>query len=272
MRAGPAPFRLLVLAGTQEARQVVAHLAKNPQFAVIASLAGVTSSPLPLAARVHSGGFGGGEGMATFCQAEEIDAIIDVTHPFARQISRNAAQAAQAVNIPCLAYWRPPWQAQVGDNWREFTSWNEMAAAIPSGSRVFLAGGTASIETFVQREDIFLWARALNVDTYQQTDRTCFLNAMPGSDMSAEMALFQRHGIDLLCCKNAGGSASVAKIEAARELGLPIWLLARYEPDNLAGAKNTKNLKNAEFPVPKMAFYDNLDRLLGAIVTLVEND
>ena len=76
---------------------MVAHLAKNPQFAVIASLAGVTSSPLPLAARVHSGGFGGGEGMAAFCQAEEIDAIIDVTHPFARQISRNAAQAAQAV-------------------------------------------------------------------------------------------------------------------------------------------------------------------------------
>ena len=79
---------------------------------LIASLAGATPSPLPLAAPVHSGGFGGAEGLAQFCRERSIDAIIDVTHPFARHISRNAAAASLAAEIPCLAYNRPPWRAE----------------------------------------------------------------------------------------------------------------------------------------------------------------
>ena len=246
-------IRLLVLAGTREARYVVSELSRDRRFHLIASLAGATLSPLPIAAPVHSGGFGGEEGLAQFCRERSIDAIIDITHPFARHISRNAAAASLALEIPCLAYDRPPWLAEAGDQWREFDSWKEMVANIPTKTRVFLAGGTASIEVFNLRDDIFLCARALNVSGYEDTANTQFLNAMPDADPDAEMALFTQYRIEMLCCKNAGGEASVAKIMAARSLGLPIWLLARAE---------------VQKDVPNVEFHDSIKSLLKAIQDL----
>jgi len=252
---GAKPLNLLVLAGTQEARTVIDQLADDRRFAVTASLAGATATPQPLAAPVHRGGFGGAEGMAAFCRDQEIDAIVDLTHPFARHISRNAAQAAAILNLPCIAYHRPPWHPEPGDEWREFDDWQSMADAIPAGKRIFLAGGTASIEVFTRRHDIVLWARALNVSGYTNGERVTYINAMPEADMESEKALFTRHGIELLCCKNAGGTASVAKIEAARAMRMPIWLLAR--------AKREKSVPNVEF-------HDSLTALLDAILRLVE--
>ena len=250
--------RLLVLAGTQEARHLVAELANDNRFAIIASLAGATPSPLPLAAEVHRGGFGGTDGLAAFCRDQSIDAIVDMTHPFARQISANATKAAMALDLPCIVHDRAPWQPRPGDQWREFDSWQDMVAAIPSGERVFLAGGSASIAAFLTRDDIFLWARALNVDVAQSTEKVTFLNAMPDADPATELALFRKKNIGLLCCKNAGGDASVAKIEAARMLGIPIWLLARTRP------------QNNEYNVPNVEIYDSVEAVLEAVTGLIQ--
>ena len=250
---GAQQIRLLVLAGTREARYVVSELSRDRRFDLIASLAGATPSPLPLAAPVHSGGFGGAEGLAQFCRERSIDAIIDVTHPFARHISRNAAAASLAIEIPCLAYNRPPWRPEAGDQWREFDSWRQMVANIPPGTRVFLAGGTASIEVFTTRDNIFLCARALNVSGCEDTATTRFLNAMPDADPDTEIALFTQYGIELLCCKNAGGEASAAKIKAARSLGIPVWFLARA---------------SAQKDVPNVDFHDSVNSLLQAIFKL----
>lgn len=243
--------KLLVLAGTHEARQLVEKLADTGAFEIIASLAGATKAPLSMAANVRTGGFGGAEGLAEYCRAESVDALVDVTHPFARHISRNAVKAAEMRDIPCFSYERPPWAAQPGDAWREFASWQDMVDAIPAGCRVFLAGGTASIEAFCARDDIHLWARALNVSGYNDTDKHRFLNAMPNQDMNAEADLFSKYDIELLCCKNAGGRASIAKIEAARSLGIPIWLLARAKREN---------------NVPREQIHDNVEQLFDALM------
>ena len=68
--------------------------------------------------------------------------------------------------------------------------------------------------------------------------------------MGSEMCIRDSHRIEMLCCKNAGGDASVAKITAARSLGIPIWLLAR---------------SRAQKDVPNVEFHDNVDRMLEAI-------
>ena len=104
------------------------------------------------------------------------------------------------------------------------------------------------------RDDIFLCARALNVSSYEDTATTRFLNAMPDADPDAEMALFTKYEIELLCCKNAGGDASVAKIRAAQSMGIPIWFLARA---------------TAQKDVPNVDFHDNVNSLLQAILKLV---
>lgn len=226
-----APLPTLVLAGTAEARAVIDGLKDDSDIVLTASLAGATPEPIALPVPTLSGGFGGDDGLVAYCREHGIGLLIDATHPFARQISRNARAAAAVLDIPCLRFERPPWTPAEGDDWRSFESWQDMAAAIPEGTRVFLAGGTQSIEIFTQRDDITLWARALNVAGREGPPNVSFINAMPQVEMTEERETFEQHGVELLCCKNSGGHASFAKILAARDLGIPVWMLQRHTPD-----------------------------------------
>ena len=45
-----------------------------------------------------------------------------------------------------------------------------------------------------------------------------------------ERRLLLDHGIDLIVCKNSGGEATWAKLQAARELGIAVLMLARPAP------------------------------------------
>lgn len=237
------PLATLVLAGTVEARAVIDALKDDPKIALTASLAGATPHPITLSVPTLSGGFGGEDGLVAYCRENVVGLLIDATHPFARQISRNARAAASVLGIPLLRFERPPWTAAQGDDWRSFDSWQEMADAIPSGTRAFLAGGTQSIGVFSRRDDITLWARALNVKEREGPPNVTFINAMPQADRADEYAIFRGKGMELLCCKNSGGEASFAKILAARDLGIPVWMLRRYTPEASA-RKQMANLQN----------------------------
>lgn len=243
-----ATRNILVLAGTADARKAISALATDSRFAITASLAGVTPSPIALPVPVHNGGFGGAAGLADYCKVNAVDLILDITHPFARHISYNARKAAAAVGIRCLAYDRPPWPLEAG--WKEFDSWEDMVAAVPSGERVFLAGGTASIDAFTKRDDLYLCARALNVEGRVNGAQTHYLNAMPNASIEDEAALFEAHSITLLCCKNSGGKASSAKLGAAHKLGIPVWMLGRHKIDN-----RSENIE----------IFDNLDDLIAVV-------
>ena len=228
------PLVTLVLAGTAESRAVIDSLKSDPSIELTASLAGATPDPMALPVPTRMGGFGGAEGLADYAREQGVGLLIDATHPFARQISRNGREAAMMLGIPCLRLERPPWTAGPGDDWRSFDSWQEMADAIPAGARVFLAGGTQSIEIFTRRDDITLWARALNVEGRTGSAGITFINAMPQTE-AEERQTFSDNAVTLLCCKNSGGTASFAKIAAARDLGIPVWMLRRHLPErNLA--------------------------------------
>ena len=79
-------------------------------------------------------------------------------------------------------------------------------------------------------DDITLLARALNVEGRAGPANATFINAMPQTE-AEERRTFSDNGITLLCCKNSGGPASFAKIAAARELAIPVWMLRRHHPE-----------------------------------------
>ena len=262
------PLKTLILAGTAEARAVIDRLVADGRFAITASLAGATPNPAVLPVATVNGGFGGADGLAAFCRDHAIDLLIDVTHPFARHISRNARLAAASTGIPLLRFERPPWQPMKDDNWRSFASWQEMADAIPAGSRVFLAGGTQSIEIFTQRRDITLLARALNVEGRIAPENVNFINALPATSVEVERRQFVEADITLLCCKNSGGEASFAKIAAARQLGLPVWLLARH-PDGFA-VEEGPDRATAQRQPANLEIHDSVDAILAAAFSRVD--
>ena len=225
----------LVLAGTGEARLVIDELCADGRFAITASLAGATDAPASLGVPCISGGFGGADGLAAWCRANGVQLIIDMTHPYAATMSANAALAAGRLGIASIRHERPPWHMKPGDNWRRFAGWREMAQAIPSGANVFLAGGSSAITHFAERGDIGLVARAMRdrkdappkSASSKVSSRITFIKAMPKSDVSEERRLLEEHDISIVCCKDSGGKAGYAKIEAARALGIEVWLLER---------------------------------------------
>ncbi len=217
---------LLFLAGTGEARQLLAVFASERRFRITASLAGVTDRPLPLGVETRFGGFGGVDGLTNWCASHDVDAIIDMTHPYAAQMSGHAA--AQSANLPVIAFFRPAWQISVYDSWQEFDSWKDMASALPVDARPFLAGGSRTLDAFASRPEISCLARGLSSDKkFKKMININVLKSLPFKNIEDEIKLLNEYRITHICAKNSGGEWSKAKIGAAQKLNLPIWFLRR---------------------------------------------
>lgn len=214
--------RILLLGGVTEALAIARTL--GPQH--IYSLAGIGRVPTDLACRVRVGGYGGAEGLAQFVRAEHISLILDATHPYAAQISANAAQAAQMCNIPCWALRRPAWQPQPGDDWREVRDWAGLIEALQPFQRPLFTLGREPLQHLDEIPAGQFWTlRAL--DTYPGNERCEVIGARGPFLLADERALFERRQIDVLISKNSGSSATEPKLEVARERGVPVLILQR---------------------------------------------
>src|SRR6056297_2297572 len=90
---------LLLLAGTSQAQELACELSERGTPAV-ASLAGATRAPKPLALPTRSGGFGGADGFRAYLTKAGISAVLDATHPFAHQISQRSARICADLGLP----------------------------------------------------------------------------------------------------------------------------------------------------------------------------
>ena len=220
---------VLILGGTREAAQIAAEFVRDhPDWRIITSLAGRTKEPKPVVGEVRSGGFGGAEGLADYLRAERVTRLIDATHPFARQISANAKQAARMAGVRLETRMRPPWRKQDGDNWIEVASLEEAFDAIPPHARVLLALGSQHIALFASRGDVHFCVRMVDPPELPLPlpDHELVIG-LPGGMADEEAALLTDHAISHIVCRNSGGDGAYAKIEAARSLGLPVIMIGR---------------------------------------------
>lgn len=225
--ASPDMPRPLLLGGTTEASALAALLAAAG-IAARLSLAGRTKAPAaqPLPTRI--GGFGGAEGLARYLQEERITHVIDATHPFAAQMSRNAAQACAALNLPLLALSRAPWQPQAGDRWQRVPDIAGAVAALDRPAmRVFLAVGRMHLEAFAAQPQHHYLLRLVDAPEAVPLPRHDCVVARGPFTLAGDLALMRAHGTELVVAKNAGGPGAVAKIAAARQLGLPVLMIDR---------------------------------------------
>ena len=230
---------LLLLAGTAEARVIAQELAAAGVPA-IASLAGATKDPADLAIPTRFGGFGGGDAFEAFLDAKSITAILDATHPFAHAITQRTAKIAERRALPYLLLLRPAWQAEPGDNWTHISREEDAAEHIPATATVFLATGRQSLARFENLADRHLICRQIDPpDAPFPYPNGAFLIGRPPFSLPDEVALFKRLKIDWLVVKNAGGAASRTKLSAARELGIPVAMIARPAPPVGARVEST---------------------------------
>lgn len=221
---------LLILGGTTEGRSLCRAVAEAGLAGTV-SMAGRVERPAPQGVPMRVGGFGGAEGLAQYLRANGITHVIDATHPFAAQMSRNAIAACAQTGTPLVALTRAPWQPQPGDRW---TRVRDVAAAVRAlegpPKRVLLAVGRMHLADFAANPQHHYLLRLVDPPAAPPgfPDATVIVDRGPFTE-AGDRALLAQHRIDLVVSKNAGGTGAQAKLLAARALGLPVLMIDRPE-------------------------------------------
>jgi precorrin-6A/cobalt-precorrin-6A reductase len=223
--------RILILGGTTEASALARLMAGDRRFDPVISLAGRTASPAPQPVPSRVGGFGGADGLARWLEAEGIAAVIDATHPFAARISANAVAACARLGTPLASLTRAPWTQENGDRWTQAGSAEAAAGLLATEAqprRVFLSLGRLELGAFASAPQHDYLARLIDPPSgIVLPPRIRFIFERGPFGKSAEAALLDAERIAVIVSKNSGGAATYAKIEAAREAGLPVIMIAR---------------------------------------------
>ncbi|NMG38449.1 cobalt-precorrin-6A reductase [Chelativorans sp. ZYF759] len=222
-------YKILILGGTTEARELAARLAGEPRYETKLSLAGRTARPAGQPVPVRVGGFGGAEGLAAHLAGKGIDLLVDATHPFAARISANAAEAARVTKVPLLALRRPGWERGKLDRWTEADT--VAAAVVALGERtrrVLVTLGRQELAPLRAHPHHFYLIRSVDpVDPPLDLPDAQYLLARGPFGEDDERRLLIDHRIDAILSKNSGGAATYGKIAAARGLGIEVVMVRR---------------------------------------------
>lgn len=236
-------MRALILGGTREAREI-ASLLQQDNWHVTSSLAGRVKQPALPVGEVRIGGFGGPAGLVTWLLKEKVEVVIDATHPFAERISISAAEATRATGVPLIALHRPAWQAGERDQWIPVGSMEE--AARISARRfhhIFLTIGRQQLAAFAKDPHNLYVIRCVDPPEVTLPRRHRIILSRGPFTLENEKQLMRDNQIDCLVTKNSGGELTRAKLDAARELGIPVIMVERPE---LPGGPQVRTVHTAQ--------------------------
>ncbi|KPM54531.1 precorrin-6x reductase [Frankia sp. R43] len=133
--------------------------------------------------------------------------------------------------VPLLRLARPGWQARPGDDWRRV---GDLAAAAdrarelcPPGGAVFVTTGRRELAPFAADPDRHYLIRAVDPPTDTLPSRHTVLLDRGPYTVEGETRLLREHDIRVLVTKDSGGTLTVAKLDAARTVGVPVVMVDR---------------------------------------------
>jgi precorrin-6A/cobalt-precorrin-6A reductase len=226
-------IRALILGGTSDAHLLADAVARAGLDATY-SYGGRTRIPAGQKLPTRIGGFGGASGLAEYIRREAITHVVDATHPFAAEMSRNAVSACALTGTRLIALERAPWSKSPCDKWIEVA---DIASAVPAlpvePAQVFLAIGRQHIAPFAAKPQHAYTLRFVDPPdaTLPLPNAEVIVSRGPFA-LDSELEMMRARGIEWIVARNAGGTGARAKIDAARQLGLPVVMIKRPElPD-----------------------------------------
>ena len=231
---------IFVLAGTQDGREIVRLLLEQGHdvaASVVSSYGGellahacgqrclINDKPLDEAA------------LKDYLQEHDIRLLVDASHPYAANVSRNAIAVCQALSIPYIRYERDLSKLDY-DRITVVHSYEEAAqAAAALGKKIFLTTGSRNLDKFVHSPDLRdceLTARVLPTAEVIGLCESLGLDAghivaLQGPfSQELNRELFRKYGAEVIITKNSGTIGGTdTKFAAAAELNLPIVLIDR---------------------------------------------
>lgn len=220
---------VLVLGGTAEARDLAAHL-EAKGVPLTSSLAGRVSRPRLPVGPVRIGGFGGVAGLQEWLRQHDVTAVVDATHPFATTMGSHAAQACSALGRPLLRLARPGWAGHPDAPTWTWVDTHEEArgAADEVGGVPFVTTGRQTLHHHVDAwRDRPALVRLVEPPQEPLPTAWTVLRSRGPFAVADEVTLMREHGVGVLLTKDSGGSYTEAKLEAARQVGIPVVVVSR---------------------------------------------
>jgi precorrin-6A/cobalt-precorrin-6A reductase len=230
---------ILLLGGTGESAAVAEGIAEAG-YEVLVSAA----TEVPLNSGSHANlhrrsGRLNEEGMLELVRGQHIQAIVDVTHPYAAEVRATAAHVAERMHIPYLTYVRPKSMCP-GNGVRSVSTHEEAAqAAFVTGKPVLLTIGSKHVAPYVneaRRKNALLVARVLD---HADSVRACLDVGLPEHcivtgrgpfTMEQNRALLRQFEIGVIVTKDSGDRGGVReKLEAARLENCNVVVVERPE-------------------------------------------
>lgn len=217
---------ILLLGGTSETAAVAEALAVAGQCVLVSN-----ATDVPLNVGCHANirrrcGRLDAAAMADLARREGIDALVDVSHPYAAELRATAERVAQEVGIPYLTYVRPG-GAVAGDGVIIVADHAEAArVACESGRPVLLTVGSRNVVVYAreaERRHVTLITRVLPhpasvaacVDAGITKER--IVTARGPFGVEQNRALIRQSGVGVVVTKDGGKAGGFqAKREAAQ--------------------------------------------------------
>ncbi len=230
---------IFVVAGTKDGRELTERLVKTGER-VMASVVSTYGEQL-LASCGDSLSINDKpldeEGLCHCIRGQGIRILVDASHPYAVNVSKNAMEACRRAGIPYIRYERDLTKITYR-NIHVAHSYEEAAALAASlGKNIFLTTGSRNLQKFVQSEDLAgcnLTARVLPTSEVLGLCEGLSLSprqiiAMQGPfSKEMNMAMFAQCHADVIVTKNSGTIGGTdTKLAAAEEMGLPVVLIDR---------------------------------------------
>jgi len=221
-------MRALILGGTNDANRL-ADMAAGLGLDAIYSYAGRTEAPATQSLPTRVGGFGGVSGLAAYIRQQRITHVVDATHPFAADMSRNAVAACAVTGTALIALERAPWERTSEDNWIEVADVYAAAAALPEQPAcVFLAIGRQHLAPFAAKPQHAYTLRFVDSpDGALPLANAEIIVSRGPFTLAGDLDLMRSRAIAWIVARNSGGTGARAKIDAARALRLPVIMIAR---------------------------------------------
>jgi len=139
------------------------------------------------------------------------------------------AWSTRSTGLPLLSVVRPAWQPTPGDDWHDVP---DMAAAVealgPAPRRVWLTIGGNELAAFRAAPQHTYVVRTVDAPPADALlPHATMIRARGPFDLAQEHHLLATHRIERLVTKNSGGSATAAKLTAAREMSVPVIMVQR---------------------------------------------
>jgi precorrin-6A/cobalt-precorrin-6A reductase len=235
-------MKIMIMAGTTEGVEIIARIASLENIHIIATTITKIGGELARSAGAHEviSKTLTEEKIEELIKTKKIDLLLDATHPFAENATKNAIKAANATGIKYLRFERPSIDFPENDLIHPVSSFGKAVSKVlelmgNNNQRVFHLAGVMTLhhltevinpENIVVRVLPSLYSVKKCVDLGLPAENIIAMQGIFSKDFNR--VLMEEYDINLIVTKDSGETGGThSKIKAALDLVIPVVLIMR---------------------------------------------